>query len=149
MSALELQRYINHVVTITLSETRAAELRVEDCRISGKVTDVSPRGLVLAAKSAATIILEADILDIRLKRDRVIARMVRTYGPRDDVRQHLADRHGTSMSLLRTLDPAVALVYHDKLDHKDLGHQHGPRPGTRTVNEDAAQSIMRQLDELE
>lgn len=149
MESLQLHRYMNHIVTITLSEGKAAELKLDEPRISGKVTNVSPRGLVLAAKSSATIIMADDILEVRLKRDRVITRMVRVFGPQDDVRQHLADRHGTFVSLLRSLSHEIALSYHNKIDHRDLGHQHGERPGTRAVNETEARFAMRQLDELE
>lgn len=149
MSTLELQRFMNHVVTITLSDSRAAELKLEEPKLSGKVTNVSPRGIVLSAKSSATIVLVADIVNIRLKRDRVVSRMVRIFGSQDDVRQHLADRHGTSMSLLRTLSPEVALQYHDKINHSDLGHQHGDKVGTRTVDEVTAERIMNRLDEMD
>lgn len=149
MSTLELYRYMNHVVTVMLSENRAAELKLDEPKLSGKVTSVSPRGIVLSARSTAIIILASDILGVRLKRDRVVTRMVRLFDDNDDPRQHLADRHGTSVTLLRTLAPETALKYHDKIDHTDLGHQHGNRPGIRTVNEGVADRIMERLDGME
>lgn len=149
MEALELYQFINHVVTVRLSLAKAAELKLDEPRISGKVTEASPTGLVLAAKSTATILRTGDILGIRLKRDRVITRVLRIFTEDDDVRQHLADRHGAWMSLLRTLSPEAALAYHNKIDHSDLGHQHGLKPGTHLINGYAAEHTMRQLDEME
>ena len=140
MKANELTRYMNHFVTLRLSEARASQLRLHESQILvGKVTNVSPQGIVFSVKSTAHIILAQDILEIRVKRGRVVTRMVRAFTPQDDVRQHLADRHGTSMVMLRSLPPEVALAYHARIDHSDLGHRH-PADASR---------VMSQLDEIE
>ena len=149
LQASELYQFINHNVTVTLSDFKAAELNLADPNIAGKVVDVSDKGIVLSAKNAAIILSRQDILNLRFRRQRVVSRMVRIFGRQDDVRQHLADRHGTWISLLRTLNPEAALRYHEKIDHKDLGHQHSNKVGTRAVNEDVANRTINQLDEIE
>lgn len=149
MKAAELTRYMNHFVTLRLDERRAGQLKLDDPVLNGKVTNVSSEGIVFSVKSTTHILLAQDILDIRVKRGRVVTRMVREFTERDDVRQHLADRHGTSMVMLRSLSPEVALAYHAKIDHSDLGHRHGPKPGTRAVDADGASRAMEQLDEME
>lgn len=149
MIAKELTRYMNHHVTLHLSESKANQLRLHDPILNGKVTNVSNEGIVFSVKSTTHILLAHDILDIRVRRGRVVTRMVRVFGPRDDVRQHLADRHGTSMVMLRSLSPEVALAYHQRIDHSDLGHRHGDKPGTRAIDPNLASQAMEQLDEME
>ena len=149
MNASELTRYMNHFVTLHLSEERATQLRLHDPILNGKVTNVSPQGIVFSVKSTAHIIMAHDILGIRVKRGRVVTRMVRVFTPQDDVRQHLADRHGTSMVMLRSLSSEVALAYHARIDHTDLGHRHGTKPGTRAIDPTEASRAMEQLDEME
>lgn len=127
MKADELTRYMNHVVTLRLAEAKAGQLRLDDPVLSGKVTNVSPVGIVFNAKSTTHILAAHDILEIRIKRGRVVTRVVREFTSEDDVRQHLADRHGTSMVMLRSLSPEVALTYHARIDHSDLGHRHGSK----------------------
>lgn len=137
MEAKELTRYMNHFVTIHLSSERANQLRMHDPILVGKVTNVSPSGIVFSVKSTTHIFMAQDILEIRLRRGRVVVRVVRDFTSQDDVRQHLADRHGTSMVMLRSLSAEVALAYHARIDHSDLGHRHGP------------ERVMEQLDEME
>lgn len=149
MKAQELTRYMNHHVTLHLTDSKVTQLKLDSPIISGKVTNVSPEGIVFSVKSTTHIILARDIFDIRIRRGRVVTRMVRVFGPRDDVRQHLADRHGTSMVMLRSLSPEVALAYHERLDHSDLGHRHGDKPGTRAIDPNLASQAMEQLDEME
>ncbi len=138
MKPTELNRYMNHFVTLRLTEARAEQLRLEDPVLSGRVTNVSPSGLVFSVKSTTHIFMAPEILEIRLRRGRVVVRVVRDFTGQDDVRQHLADRHGTSIVMLRSLTAEVALAYHAKIDHSDLGHRHA----------DPAR-IMEQLDEME
>jgi hypothetical protein len=43
----------------------------------------------------------------------------------DDVRQHLADRHGVAVTWLNAAAPQQAFDYHADIDHSDLAHTHG------------------------
>ncbi len=146
---IELNRYMNHQVAVHLTREKASELRAEDCVVTGKVTKVSSSGIILSARSTTIILMAEDITDIRIRRGRVVVRMVRIFTDRDDVRQHLADRHGLWVGMLRTLTPEAAHAYHEKIDHSDLGHKHGEKPGTQVVDPDQANRAMEVLDEME
>lgn len=150
MKHQELSRYINHQVTVRLTPEGSRLLRVSDSHLMGKVTNVSSNGIVLSARSTSSI-LAADVIEdieIRRGRTRVVVRMVRIFSDREDVRQHLADRHGVWVGLLRSLTPEAAYSYHEKIDHTDLGHHHGDKPGTQVVDADAAERAMEELDEM-
>lgn len=149
MKTMDLNRYMNHQVAVHLTEGKARELKADDCVVTGKVTKVSNSGIILSARSTTTILLAEDITDIRIRRGRVVVRMVRVFSDRDDVRQHLADRHGLWIGLLRSLSPEAAHAYHEKIDHADLGHKHGDKPGTQVVDPDQANRAMEALDEME
>ncbi len=149
MNPKDLYRYMNHQVTVILKPEAAKRLRVEGGSLTGKVTNVSESGIVLSARSTAAIIDASDIQDVRIRRGRVVVRMVRIFTGRDDVRQHLADRHGVWVQLLRTLTPEAAHLYHERIDHTDLGHRHGDKPGTQVIDTNAANKAMEELDEME
>lgn len=42
----------------------------------------------------------------------------------DNVRQHLLDKHGFSISFVNTADEERAAKLHAAIDHSDLGHNH-------------------------
>lgn len=150
MNSKELARYMNHQIQVKLTPAAALRLRAESGSLTGRVTNVSKDGIVLSARSTVTIIAADEIDEVRIRRGRVVVRMVRVFSDRDDVRQHLADRHGVWVGLLRSLTPDSAHIYHEKIDHSDLGHQHGERtPGTQVVDPVAANEAMEQLDEME
>jgi hypothetical protein len=118
--------------------------------LEGKVAVVSDAGLALKMRSSTRIIDINRILGFeeqaRPKRKRVIKRYVRKIDEESDARQHLADRHGVLVSVLNAVDSETAREMHDKINHLDLGHQHGDKPQRGNVDTDTATQRLEDLD---
>ena len=142
---------VDKMVTVQVDISRQSE--DEDFReVNGKLLAVSPNGLVIQNKTGTEIIELANLLDIEETPKQPSLHIVRrwikpvTLGSATgavvkrwaeeatvpSVRQHLADRHGVPLDLIKAATPEAALVLHDSIDHKLLGHEHGIKPpGTR------------------
>jgi hypothetical protein len=103
----------------------------EDFReVEGTVGKADATGLVLQTSKGVTIIPVARILDVEVKLpNRLQRRWLREAGA-STVRQHLLDRHGMPFDLIAAqgVDHKLYLEMHSKIDHGNLGHQHGVRP---------------------
>lgn len=142
---------VDKMVTVQVDISRQSE--DEDFReVNGKLLAVSPNGLVIQNKTGTEIIGLADLLDIEETPKQlslhIVRRWVKPVTPGSatgtvikrwveeeampSVRQHLADRHGVPLDLIKAATPEAALMLHDGIDHKLLGHEHGVKPpGTR------------------
>lgn len=104
----------------------------EDFReVEGTVGRADKTGLVLQTAREGVVIIPANrILDVDIKvTNRLQRRWLREATP-STVRQHLLDRHGMPFDLVAApgLDPKAYLEMHSKIDHSNLGHQHGTKP---------------------
>jgi hypothetical protein len=121
--------------------------------LEGKVISASDAGLCIRHRGGPVIIdankIIGEIEEIkRPPRRKIMRRYVRLIDADTPAKQHLADRHGTFVSVLDSVDEDTARLMHDKIDHEDLGHRHGPRGGGNGV-EDGAIERLDELDELE
>lgn len=107
--------------------------------MSGKVVGVSPTYLIVQDRKNIEMIKLADLLEVEeviryTTRDALIIRKIAKVTT-ESVRQHLLDRHGWNVDYVRSLSDEDALRKHEELDHKMLGHVHGPtekgRPGRK------------------
>lgn len=98
----------------------------EDYReITGRCLVAAATGLVIQTKSRSEIINMDDVIDIILEQKaRRLSRRKLGVIPDDAVRQHLLDRHGMPLDLVKKLDVAAAVEIHSKVDHSKLGHVH-------------------------
>lgn len=93
--------------------------------IEGMVCAVNSTGLVLAVKGDTIILQTVDIVDINeADAPRPIVRRKVRHIPARQARQHLLDRHGVPLDLIRGTSPKTAYVLHQATDHSNLGHMH-------------------------
>lgn len=88
---------------------------------------VKPKGAMLGELIAATEIVSLTVLS---EQDAKVARRRLRLMKLSDVRQHLADRHGYSVSALMKNTDASCLAEHEAIDHSDLAHFHENREET-------------------
>lgn len=95
--------------------------------IEGNVRSADTTGIVLLAKEGPSIITISEMIDI-YETDAprpLVRRKLRHIGARQ-ARQHLLDRHGMALDLIRATTAATAFILHEALNHSNLGHQHRP-----------------------
>lgn len=127
-----LHTYFNKYVIVNVDTGKDATGSDTFETIEGKAIAASEAGLVVRNRGTTRIIEPKEIIDIeetpRNRRPkRVVRRVVRVFGTTDDVRQHLADRHGVLVSVLNNVSPEDAGMMHANIKHDDLGHRHGDR----------------------
>lgn len=88
---------------------------------------VKPRGAMLGELIAADEIVSLEILSEQSAK--VVRRRLRIM-KQTDVRQHLADRHGTPVSVIVKMTDQVCFNEHAQIDHTDLAHFHENREDT-------------------
>lgn len=137
----DLQRFLNHLVIVETVVDNESET------VTGKVLRVGNDSILLSRRSVTEIILVTHITEIRIKRTRVVVRLLRELTKADDIRQHLADRHAVFISVLRMISPDTAMKMHDRIDHRDLGHKHGPGVGAVLPDAEDALQAMEDLGE--
>lgn len=119
--------------------------------VEGRVQLVEISGLVVKTRSGSEVIELKDVIDIeeqqRPRRRRVIRRYVRVLDPDSNIRQHLADRHGTLVPVLNGNEDDLLFAMHEKIDHSILGHVHGERPPRQAVDPAEAEKRIDQLGE--
>ena len=96
--------------------------------VPGKVEGASPVGLAFKEKGKRDVILVEpgdieDIAEAPTEAKKVTQKKIKPVKT-EQVRQHLADRHGYKRSDLNGMNDAEAEEFHNKLDHTDLGHKH-------------------------
>lgn len=141
-----LAQYFNKFVLVNVNtgkdETGADTYETRE----GKVVTAGRAGIALRSRGNTIIIEAKDIIDIeetkRNRKPRIVRRVIRPFSRTDFIRQHLADRHGIPVSLLKEIDEETAHDMHEKTDHSDLGHYHGDRAR-------AVAAAMQRLDEAD
>lgn len=94
----------------------------------GTVSGASPAGLAFKQKGKRDVSLVEpdDIEDIRLapvKPKKMVQKKVDVI-KEGNVRQHLVDRHGSTLEEGNELTEDQAVAMHDSTEHKGLGHRH-------------------------
>lgn len=105
----------------------------EDFReVEGMVHRADASGLVVRTGGGVVIIPASRILDVDIKISSRLQRRWLKVPTITVVRQHLLDRHGFPFDLVATpgVDHKVYLEMHTKIDHANLGHNHGEKPAS-------------------
>lgn len=103
----------------------------EDYReVSGRVLAAAVDSIAIQPpRGKLELIMAVDIIDIDLqpRSRRLVKRWIDAMSD-DHVRQHLADRHGVPLDLLRPISDKDAAKMHNAKNHETLGHGHGVKP---------------------
>jgi hypothetical protein len=132
VKAADLAGYLNKMVVVQV-DTSEDDTDEDFEEVSGRLETVTEYGIVIKTKTGPVMRPISRLLDIEpddSKPGKVIKRHLEPVD-RPNARQHLADRHGWPVSLLGPLSPAAAIEAHSKIDHRDLGHGHEPKPQGR------------------
>lgn len=143
----DLADLINKVVTVQIDISNTSE--DEDFReITGKLLAATSKGIVVQTRSNTEIIELSALLDVEEAAKRptlhIVRRWIKTVtlgtptgvvvkrwieeAAMPSVRQHLTDRHGVPLDLIKALSPEAAMTMHQGIDHSLLGHEHGTKP---------------------
>lgn len=129
-----LLEYADKHVTVTYLDEG------ENKTITGLVTKANAMAILVRPKGKSFVLVDVESVasitevDTPVKVQRIKVRSMEKILT-DQVRQHLADRHGLSLGLIPD-DATEAEKLHDAIDHSKLGHHH--RPDVDEVAERAA-----------
>lgn len=116
---------------------------------AGTIGKATPHAIFLKAKSGSLILELDEIVSITVvesnKSKRIEVRYLNKGVSPDNVRQHLADRHGIPLDQLPT-DPSVAMELHREKHSVALGHEHGPKPTRHKPTLDEVADRAQALD---
>lgn len=129
--------------------------------VEGKVTSATEAGLVIQTRRSVEIIEAKHILDVEELTRSTLRRLVRRWikhPSADAIKQHLVDRHGYPWDLVaaKEISAEVLMSRHAKMDHSNLGHNHGDKPpstrgrkipGQPTGNHDQAEIVDEESSE--
>jgi len=144
----ECNKYFNQVCRIWTKRERGDSEDYEP-DLTGRVINFSPQSLVVKVRGNSRSLDWSSVERIELAyvgRQRSILIRYFADGETTSIRQHLADRHGLSISVLNRITEDAAREVHDGIDHGDLGHRHGDRPRRGAVSQDDAIREMERLD---
>jgi hypothetical protein len=138
----ELEKFSGKQVILTVkAEDGTAK------EIPGKVEGASEVGLAFKEKGKREVQLVEpdqieDISEAPTEAKKVTQKKLKPV-KKEQVRQHLADRHGYNRSEINSMTDDAAFDFHEKLDHKDLGHKHvaeseATEGGTEPADESSA-----------
>lgn len=129
MKATDLPTFEGKRVIVTQDITHLSD--DEDFReVKGMVHKADTAGLVLRTNGGVVIIPASQVLDVDIE---LISRLQRRWlrvPTLSVVRQHLLDRHGMPFDLVAApgMEVKAYLAMHERIDHSNLGHQHGEKP---------------------
>lgn len=125
----EVEAFTDKRVTVQYNSDADADGTREVIEQDGTLMAAQPGiGIMFRPKgqNQGVLVDEANVLDIVLAPTppkKVRQKKLKEIST-SDARQHLADRHGTSLEWVNTATPEQALEYHGTLNHEDLGHTH-------------------------
>lgn len=131
MKAEEYAGLVDMWLTVQQDLPGAADGEDTFREVTGKCVASGEKGLVLQVKGRTLIFEAKDILDVEVIGKRRNSRVSIRWIDKIDqtiVRQHLLDRHGLPLAIVRGLSSTDAMRMHDAVDHEKLGHRHGVRP---------------------
>lgn len=116
----------------------------EPVTVMGRITAGNHLGLMFKPKSQRTedLINAEDILDVEevvSPRLRLVTQKKLRTPSEANVKRHLADYHGMSLTELNGMSEAEAMRRHGEINHADLGHEH-----SEEVMESASEGRQRQ-----
>lgn len=149
MTALDVSTYIGKKVIVTAKDGEDGSKEIE-----GKVEAASELGILIKPKGRndLTLIEAGDLLDVLAPPEqerRLAVKYIKKDIEPGQMRRHLLDRHGLSISYVNGISESDAITYHDGVDHSDLGHQHGERPKKKTSRDVAIEAAEAAVDEEE
>jgi hypothetical protein len=134
-------QYLNNNVTIVYTD--GSTQRVMD----GLVTKTNPTAMLVKVRGKGVQLLDVNEIEsitvvapprpVARVRKRVLDTVIR-----ETVTQHLADRHGWTISKIPE-DLEIALLAHDGINHSDLSHRH-PKAGETPIEE-----VLARLERVE
>jgi hypothetical protein len=142
MTVQNLPTYAGKYVNVTYRDEQGQQVSLD-----GTVEKANALAILLKVKGKGSLLL--DILDIETMTEvdpptKMPRIKVRAMAPinEDQVRQHLADRHGVPVAEI-PLNPKNAMLMHSGINHEGLGHVH--RADIETVAKRA--EIISQTDD--
>lgn len=126
---VSLESYQDKRVILTTINPEDPEGSIET---EGKVEAANDLGILIKPKGKSQVeMFEADkILQVVLAPEKEKGVSKKHLQPIElgHARQHLADRHGITLSELKNYTEDAAFAAHKQIDHADLGHDHNPKP---------------------
>lgn len=118
-----LEQYEGKQVLLTLAAENGDAKELE-----GKVEAASVQGMAFKEKGKRDVelVMPNEIVEIALapvKPKPLIQKKLKLVSE-TTVRQHLLDRHGYERTVVNAMSEDSALMEHEDIDHKDLGHKH-------------------------
>lgn len=129
---MQLSDYAGKKITLTRNLETANNHGHLAEEIEGLVQVVAPDGsaLVIRPKGSTmnTMIeaheIEPDSIQVHIDKPRELKARRHTGTCLGNVRQHLLDRHTLMLTIVNTMTDDEAVIFHNRLDHRQLGHFH-------------------------
>lgn len=124
--AATITEYVGKRVEVTFAE--GVQEDSDNAKITGKVENANAVGFVFkpAGSSKSRLYQTSDVAEIRMAPEAEPVLRSRRLDPiaLKNVKRHLVDRHGYTLTDINDMSPEAALDFHEGLGHDDLGHYH-------------------------
>lgn len=133
IKASQLPNFLGRTVIVQEDLTGRGDPGDDYREVQGKVTSATTAGLVIQTRRSVEIIEAQHILDVEELTRSTVRRLVRRWIKHpnaESIKQHLVDRHGFPWDLVaaKEISADMLLAKHEKMDHSNLGHNHGEKP---------------------
>ncbi len=122
-------------------DRRVILTKVDGSEHEGKISAVSPILIMFVPKGTRSgeLVTVADVQDIQLRPEKPRKLSQKSMDPvtTGRVRRHLLDYHGTTLAEVNGMGDVEAEIFHDAIDHSDLGHNHDGRPVKASEGDDS------------
>ncbi len=122
-------------------DRRVILTKVDGSEHEGKISAVSPVVMMFTPKGTRSpeLITISDVQDVQLRPEKPRKLSQKSMDPISTgrVRRHLLDYHGTPVSTVNEMGDVEAEIYHNEIDHSDLGHNHDGRPKKDSDDDDS------------